>query len=347
MKQLFIERPGNRQPLALGSQLGRGGEANVYAVADQPALAAKLWLEPDQVQRAKLLAMLRTVPQDPAGSGSHISLAWPQGTVVDAGGQVMGFVMPRLATGSYRALHQIYHPGSRRTAAPGLGWHWLLRVARNLSATLASLHAAGYVVGDLNESNVLVSDRALVTLIDLDSIQVRDGATVWRCPVGKLEYTAPELLGRSFREVDRRPGHDVFSLAVLSFQLLMEGSHPFSGVWQGDTEPPGLEDNIRARRSPWFGSRQLSVPPAAPPARVLGPRLRRLFSRSLLAPAFARPSARDWQRELDRFEQSLKTCRVNPLHTYSASLPTCPWCERRLKLGIDPFPAPAGLQSGK
>ncbi len=336
--QLILERLGSRAPLSLGAQLGQGGEATVHEVAGEPALAAKLWKEPSPAQRAKLLAMLRTVPDDPGLTGGHVSLAWPLGSITDQTGQAVGFVMPRLNTGDVRPLHQIYHPGSRRARAPGIGWHYLVRVARNLSSTLAALHAVGYVLGDLNESNVLVTDRALVSLIDLDSIQVRDGNTVWRCPVGKLEYTAPELIGKSFREVDRKPSHDVFALSVLIFQLLMEGFHPFSGVWQGTGDPPGLERNIAARRSPWLGSRQLKVPPAAPPARILGPRLRRMLARSLQAPAFARPKVRDWQQELDRFETSLIQCTVNSLHHYSGHLPVCPWCQRRLDLGIDPFP---------
>lgn len=337
-RQLFIEQAGSRRPFTPGAQLGRGGEATVFEVAGEPGLAAKLWQQPSQAQQAKLSVMLRAVPADPAGDG-HVSLAWPLYALVDRSGSAAGFVMPRLDTRRVRALHQIYHPGSRRSAAPGSGWHYLVRVARNLSATIAALHAAGYVVGDLNESNVLVSDRALVSLIDLDSIQVRDGGTVWRCNVGKLEYTPPELIGKSFREVNRRPSSDVFALAVLVFQLLLEGFHPFAGVWQGQGEPPGLEPNIKARRSAFLGNRQLKVPPAAPPLRLLSPRLRKLLSRSLVAPAFARPAARDWQRELDRFEAGLKTCSVNELHAYSSHLPNCPWCSRKLQLGVEPFPA--------
>lgn len=339
-RKLWIDAPGARRPLLPGEQLGRGGEATVHAVQGEPQLAVKLWNEPSAEQRAKLAVMLRSVPEDVPGPGGHRSLAWPLAAVTGTDSQAAGFVMPRLDAARMKPLHQVYHPGTRRRTAPGVGWHWLVRAARNLAATLATLHASGYIVGDLNESNVLASDRALVTLIDLDSIQVRDGRSVYRCPVGKLEYTPPELAGRSFREVNRRPASDVFALAVLVFQLLMEGQHPFSGVWHGRGDPPGLEANIRARRSAWLGSRQLGLPPAAPPARLLPPRLRRLFSRSLLSPAFARPAVRDWQRELDRLEQNLKTCRLNPLHAWSAHLPVCPWCERLQQLGIDSFPKP-------
>ena len=31
----------------------------------------------------------------------------------------------------------------------------------------------------------------------------------------------------------RQPFHDAFALAVLIFQLLMQGLHPFSGTWIG------------------------------------------------------------------------------------------------------------------
>src|SRR5205814_1625917 len=98
----------------------------------------------------------------------------------------------------------------------------------------------------------LVSNTALVTLIDCDSMQVpgEDGR-VFRCPVGKPDYTPPELQSQDFSTVDRAPSADDFGLAVLVFLLLMEGVHPFQGVWLGTGDPPALEDNIAAGRCPY------------------------------------------------------------------------------------------------
>ena len=42
----------------------------------------------------------------------------------------------------------------------------------------------------------------------------------------------------------RAPEHDLFGLGVLIFQLLMEGTHPFAGVFKGRGEPPVLEQRI-------------------------------------------------------------------------------------------------------
>jgi DNA-binding helix-hairpin-helix protein with protein kinase domain len=335
----------SRRGVQPGAELGRGGEATVFAVAGDPLRALKLYHQPAAEHGAKLAAMRAAVPRAATDAAGHFALAWPQDLVLDATGRTVGFLMPRLDSRLVRPLHQLYHPGSRRQAAPGISWRYLLRIARNLSANLATLHEAGYVVGDLNESNILVDGRALVTLIDLDSIQVRSGRKTYRCTVGKAEYTPPELQGKSFRSTDRRPAADVFALAVLIFQLLMEGVHPFAGVYQGPGEPPGLVANIRARRSPWFGNRMLQPPPAAPPLQLLDRRIRQLLIRSLVSPAFARPAARDWQQALDRLEATLAACSVNPLHDYGAHLRSCPWCHRNRELGIDSFPSATARQA--
>src|SRR5438105_3869599 len=82
--------------------------------------------------------------------------------------------------------------------------------ARNIAAAVHAVHSRGYVIGDVNESNILVTDTALATLVDTDSFQVRDpgSGVVYRCPVGKPEFTPPELQGASFGEIDRTPEHD-------------------------------------------------------------------------------------------------------------------------------------------
>ena len=64
---------------------------------------------------------------------------------------------------------------------------------------MRALHERGYVVGDVNESNILVNRGALVTLIDTDSFQVRSAEQVYRCRVGKPEYTPPELQRAALR----------------------------------------------------------------------------------------------------------------------------------------------------
>ncbi|MBI4492661.1 MAG: hypothetical protein HY690_07710 [Chloroflexi bacterium] len=140
--------------------------------------------------------------------------------------------MPRVDFDTSKLLLSLYNPRDRQLTWPQFTWEYLLRAGRNLASIVAALHSRGYVVGDLNESNVVVTESALVTLVDCDTMQVVDPAsgTVYRCSVGKAEYTPPELQGVDFATVDRNPYHDNFALAVLIFILLMEGVHPFAGA---------------------------------------------------------------------------------------------------------------------
>ena len=137
-------------------------------------------------------------------SQGHASIAWPVDLLRSTGerGRVVGFLMPRVQ--DMFSVIDLFVPKTRLEKCPLFTYQYLHRTARNIAAALAPLHARGYVVGDINELNILVSTSALVTLVDTDLFQVRDaGGKVYRCGVGKAEFTPPELQGRTLREVDR------------------------------------------------------------------------------------------------------------------------------------------------
>jgi WD40 repeat protein len=197
-----------------------------------------------------------------------------------------------------------------------------------------------------------VAEDAIVTLVDTDSFQVNDGTTVYRCTVGKPEYTPPELQGMSFRDVDRSVEHDLFGLGVLIYQLLMEGTHPFGGVFRGQGEAPELKDRIKAGHFP-HGRRGIpyNPMPLAPSFQMLPVALQELFLLCFEVghgnPA-ARPTADVWSKALGVAEDGLVRCGVNGQHYYSGHLGVCPWCERAAKLGgRDPFPALGAIRSGQ
>jgi DNA-binding helix-hairpin-helix protein with protein kinase domain len=279
-------------------------------------------------------------------SKGHVSIAWPQDLLHtdDTRGIMMGYLMCRVQ--DMRPIIDYFNPASRRAHCPLFNYRYLTYTARNLVAAVKTVHDRGYVIGDINESNVLVNDRALVTLVDTDSFQVRDpqSGAIFRCPVGKPEYTPPELQNRVFAEIDRAVEHDLFALAVLVFSLLMEGTHPFDGLYQGEGNPPLREERIAAGHFV-YGSRPgpYTVKPTAPPWDLLPPRIRALFIQCFdqghVNPT-CRPSAADWQQALFYADQDLLTCSRNSQHLYGSHLTSCPWCARAERLGgRDPFPS--------
>jgi WD40 repeat protein len=335
----------------LKSPIGSGGEANIYTVQINSELVAKVYHQPHGDYARKLAFMVANPPVDPLAKEGRVSIAWATELVTDLG-LVVGFLMPKLDTSKAKPIFQYYNPSERRKESPTFSYVSLLRTARNLARAVRSVHSRGYVIGDVNESNVLVAEDAIVTLVDTDSFQVNDGTRVYRCTVGKPEYTPPELQGMSFRDVDRSVEHDLFGVGVLIYQLLMEGTHPFGGVFTGQGEAPELQDRIKSGHFP-HGRRRVPYKPMplAPSFQMLPVALQELFLLCFEVghgnPA-ARPTADVWSKALGEAEDSLVRCGVNGQHYYSGHLGVCPWCERAVKLkGRDPFPALGVISSGQ
>jgi uncharacterized repeat protein (TIGR01451 family) len=205
-----------------------------------------------------------------------------------------------------------------------------------------AIHAKGYVIGGLNENNILVNTLNMVTLIDCDSMQVQGGVQTPPCTVGKPEYTPPELQGANFSQIDRKPEHDNFGLAVLIFKMLMEGNHPYKGKWVGQGDPPSIQESIQHNYCPYIplSTWQVKVPPLAPPISTLPPIVQSLIIRCFDRGHHNRPTASEWYQTLKQAGQSLTVCQQNPKHYYSDHLSNCPWCERKTLLnGRDPFPS--------
>jgi DNA-binding helix-hairpin-helix protein with protein kinase domain len=340
----------NGRPLVLDEPpLARGGEAAVHAVAGEPGLAAKVYHRPTPEQADKLAALLAAAPPALTAPAGHVPVAWPTGRLLGTDGRgVVGCLVPRVA--GARRLGELSNPRARRRLCPLFHYGYLLRGGRNLAAAVRGLHEHGFVVGDLNESNVLLTPRALVTLVDADSFQVPGPGRPYPCPVGRAEYTAPELQGADWAEAERRPEHDAFALAVLLFQMLMQGTHPFSGMFTGAGEPPPLAERIRAGHWPhaWHRDGPFQPVPQAPPWDVLPPAVAELFVRCFedghAAPE-RRPSAAAWQQALEEAEAGLTRCAANPQHRYPHGLDECPWCRLARQQDHDPFPSADELKA--
>jgi serine/threonine protein kinase len=289
----------------LGKLLGSGGQAEVFTVEGKGELAAKIYRSaPGPIERAKLEWMIGHPPASPGLPG--VLIAWPRELLLDDHGRLIGILMPRVEHGV--PLITAFNPRLRAQKLPHYQRAHLILVAQRLATLVETMHHSGYVIGDLNESNVLISSAGDVVLIDADSFQVRalrDGKVItYRSPVGKPDYTAPEIQGVSFHTVDRSFEHDRFALAVLIFQLLMDGRHPYAGRWLGSDDAPTLEKSIRQGNFPYSRpSAVMQPPPQAPTLASLEPGLAALFERAFGATAMSfldRPSGEEWAVLLSR-----------------------------------------------
>jgi len=329
-----------RHTIILGEKIGGGGEGNVYHIEGHTDLVAKIYHEPPAAEKAEKLIALASI--------SHERLfkmaAWPVDVLRDRpDGNVIGFVMKKI--GQAAEVHTLHSPKSRLKKFPEASWGFLLHVATNIVRAVATMHEHGFVIGDVNPKNILVTRQATVFLLDCDSFQFAADGKTYRCEGGFPEYTPPELQGIPFAEIDRTPEHDCFGLAVVIFQLLFLGRHPFSGRFLGAGEMP-LEQAIRELRFAYGDdavTREMQPPPGTLPLAAIPAELMALFRRAFLESD--RPNPSEWLSPLAQLGQALQVCNLHNGHQYFTELTACPWCELESRVNIRLFNLKLGTRS--
>jgi len=211
--------------------VGQGGEADVFDLGDGRAL--KLYKDADHpdfardpagaaAARARLVEHQDKLRRFPAGLPARVVA--PETLALDGAGRVVGYAMP-LVRGAEVLLR--YSRREFRAAGGITSWD-VLHLFRDLHETVRGVHAAGAVIGDFNDLNVLASGHA-AHLIDADSFQFG--------PFLAAAYTerfvdpllCDPALARPVLARPYTPDADWYAFAVLLFQSLLFVD-PYGGV---------------------------------------------------------------------------------------------------------------------
>lgn len=355
MELYACDHTGHRKKkIQLGKRIGGGNEAKIYEIYNSD-LCAKVYKN-KRGDKAKIVAMLKNDPQNP-------SLAWPKCMLLDNGNDLKGFVMPYFPN-TYE-IHKISSVEGRIDEFKGLfNWYSLFIMAMNYASVVAAIHKKGHFIGDINKRNVMVSKTALIRIIDCDSFFIVDGNKIYKNSGGVDDYAAPEvLICRNYLVSDR--GYDPkaaaekananrtqeadrFSMAIMIFQLLMLGHHPFGGRDISSPKTKGLQtkSNIKSGKTPYFKKCGIKSHPLAPSIDILPRELYSLFEKTFVD-GYESPNKRvtaiEWFNTLKSLRKNLEQCSTyrtcdNPNHFYFHHLNRCPWCEYTDKHNKDPFP---------
>jgi DNA-binding helix-hairpin-helix protein with protein kinase domain len=315
--------------------LGRGGEGSVYEITNEPNIAAKIYF-PDKAlaRKEKILAMVQARLHVGAAS-----VTYPMGPLYHSNGNFAGFTMQKV--GQRRPVHELYSPSSRRQQFKKGNFPFLVRAALNVAASMSAVHESGCVIGDVNHSGILISQDAVASLIDADSFQFQFQGRTYRCAVGVADFTPPELQGGRLDRVDRTMNHDAFGLAVMVFQLLFMGRHPFVGGFLPGGDMP-MEKAIAECRFAYSSDRsrtRMEAPPHVPTLEDLPSDLARAFEVAFSPKSMnaGRPTADDWCRVIQDAETRILRCKSSPSHDYFREAANCPWC--RMERGFPGFVA--------
>ena len=329
----LVDQSGKR--VTLGRELGRGGEAAVYVVQENPQIVAKVYHRQLDAETAEKISRMVALQNE-----RLLKLAaWPLGTLRNGNGSSPAGVLMRNVSG-FKDVHLLYSPKSRVREFPAKAdWRFLIHAAGNVARAFSVIHEQGHVIGDVNQSNVRVSpETAIANLIDCDSFQISFHGHYYLCKVGAPLYTPPELHGKDFSEVVRTPNHDNFGLAVLVFHLLFMGRHPFAGRFLGRGDMP-IEEAIGESRFAFAPDRQrtqMQPPPNCITLEDLSPEAGELFVKAFApgGPQNPRPTGEQWAAALDSLSRQLKTCTASRAHVFFQRLLRCPWCAIEGRTGV-------------
>ncbi len=261
--------------------LGHGGEADVY---DLGGRALKLYKGPthpdvagDPAREAVAAARLASAEARLGSFPRHLParVAAPRALARDARKKsVVGYVMDKLAG---RPLYELGEPRVRR--AGGVDLEQLVAALRDLHVTVAALHAAGVVIGDFNDGNVLVdavpgAGRAVgvAWLIDADSFAWGP----WPCPMFTERFVDPRLCDAAAPAPALVRPHDAlsdwFAYNVMLFRSLCWVG-PYGGVHQPADPARRVAPAARPLRGPSIFDGEVIYPRAAAPLAVLSDEL--------------------------------------------------------------------------
>ncbi|MCG6133219.1 MAG: hypothetical protein MET45_00890 [Nostoc sp. LLA-1] len=332
--------------ITLISELTASGEGTIWRT-DSNGYLAKIYKDPTLKRVQKLAVMISHSPKDPNSHLHHISFAWPKSVLKNYQGDCVGFLMPEIKNS--KELIDVYNPQRYKKLNLKVDWRFLHITAQNIASIITALHTHGYVLGDIKPQNILVNNRALPSIIDTDSFQVRNpkNGEIYRCPVGSPDYTPAELIGKDFSDIYQTEVHDRFRLAVIIYQLLFGGERPFAGKWIGAGETP--ENNELIRRGLWLYSPNtlFQAVERTIPLEIVHPEIQRCFLRCFndghQNPRL-RPSAQEWLEALKVASNELSLCGRVDSHYYSQTYGKCYWCDRSTKSGVDIFPGVVRVQ---
>ena len=312
--------------LDTSSKIGEGATANIYKVIyeDQP-WAAKIFNKDRTIDTEKLKAMIKHPPQVKKyikDVGEVYQLAWPRYILNNEKSECVGFLMPYIDSSDTYPFEAYFDPvlATKHKVTTEAALSLRLEIAVNICEVIANLHNVGHYFIDVKPQNIKVS-RATSTVILMDcdgfSINNTDDPVHGRFPAELIstDYIAPEVTRNKLSPKDLAEGQDNYALAVLLFQLLNRGTHPFQGILNDQSLNANTNDEKASLGLYPYG---IMVNPKISPRpqslhNCLPISTRNLFDRAFTSSMSSlRPSAEEWRHHFKELidNKNLVRCSI-------------------------------------
>lgn len=213
---LTAERGGDRRQIRLADPGPSGGEGTIYAT-EIPGVVAKIY-KPEKLDRAKYekLRVMMTKRINCEG------VCFPLAILYNHRNEFVGYLMKEAMGKELQRC--VFIPQLLKKTFPNWTRIDTVTLCVTILRKLTYLHERNIILGDINPNNILVVSPTEVYFVDTDSYQIEG----FPCPVGTINYTAPEIQRKPFETFLRTQGNERFAVATLLFMIMLPGKPPYS-----------------------------------------------------------------------------------------------------------------------
>jgi len=210
------ERGGQRKQVKLVKAGPSGGEGFIY-FTDSHGLVAKIY-KPDKLDRSKFekikLMLTKNIEYD--------GLCFPEACLYNSRNEFVGYIMKKAQGKELQKC--VFIPQLLKQTFPNWKKNDTVELCVTILKKIKFLNDRNVILGDINPNNILVVSPKEVYFVDTDSYQIEG----YPCTVGTINFTAPEIQRKSFKDFLRTIGHERFAVATLLFMIMLPGKPPYS-----------------------------------------------------------------------------------------------------------------------
>ena len=223
----------NGTKVSLLNEIGKGGEGAVYET-NTPYIA-KIYF-PHKIthriaEKIKLMISRKVVFE---------GICFPVEILLNAHNEFVGYLMPKAK--GYQLQKTMFSKPLLQKYFPNFKKRDMIEICITILKKIEFLHSINVILGDINPNNILVVSPSEIYFVDTDSYQIED----FPCPVGTINFTAPEIQGKKYNSFLRSMGNEKFAVATLLFMIMLPGKPPYSQ--QGGESPA---ENIKNGNFPY------------------------------------------------------------------------------------------------
>jgi serine/threonine protein kinase len=190
------------------NEIQRGGEGRIILLPAKSGLVAKLYLSGVKGLNEEKFRLLQLL--DKQMFVAPIDLLF-------INGEIVGYTMEYAGAGFFPLSALLNHSFIVRN---GLSEQFRHTIARKLAEAVKSAHASGFIIGDLNQYNILLNLNGDVKFIDTDSYETANH---------KHTGVLLDDIRDYYYQGNVNANSDYFALSVLVFSILTF-VHPFKGI---------------------------------------------------------------------------------------------------------------------